>query len=93
MKYFSLSLFLLLFIASCGNYRINFNPDFYVADFQNQSIVNENGIVVYTDTPQFSNFACMSKQKIVELMQHLMQTDLPREDKERIVREVQKIYR
>jgi hypothetical protein len=93
MKYLYTLLFLLLFMASCGNYRIDWRPDFYIADYQTSSIVNENGIRVYADSPQFNDFACLGRSKVIELMQLLMQTDLPREDKERILREVQKVYR
>ncbi len=94
MKISISSLILLLFITlSCGHYEgINFDPDFYVANSLDGTITNERGESVSCYNPSFDNFACMTKSKVVELMQILMTAEIPTDKKELIIEKVRKLY-
>lgn len=93
MNYFLAFVFLSLLLISCGSQRITFNPDFFMPDYRTRSIVNEMGFRVYADEERFNQFACMSHQKVIELMQLLMQTEAPIEDKQKALDQVNKLLK
>jgi len=85
-------LIILLFFISCGTSRIKFDPNFYVASHIDMTIMSETGHIIYAYEPQFSGFACMTKAQIVELMQLLMQTDIPKAEKKLILDKAMKLF-
>lgn len=72
-------LLLLLFFTSCKG--IIFNPDFYVFDRVNKSLVNESGDVLLWESERVDTFACMSEAKIEELKTLLMKQKFNIRDK------------
>jgi len=85
MKLFVISLFLPLIIgASSCTTGIKFDPDWHVGDYQNVAIVNEQGQFVFADESNFNNYACMSEQKVKELVTILSRARIPKQDLIRI---------
>lgn len=70
--------FISLFLLIGCQTGIKWNPDFYVGDYENQAIVNEKGIYVYSDEIEFNNYACLSEEKVLELAEILYRARLPR---------------
>lgn len=77
---------LVILTSSCG--RIKWDPNFFVSDYINSAIVDRNGVVVYTDTPEFNNYACLSIDKIMELNEILIRARLPKNVKRRLKRKL-----
>lgn len=74
-------IFLFWLVSSCGHRGIDFNPDFYVGDYENVSVVNASGIIIYANSPEFNGMACMTEDKVVELMKILRRARIPNKRK------------
>lgn len=79
---------LTIFFASSCQTGIKFNPDFHKATSAEQAIVDERGNRIYSDEPEFDNFACMHKEKIKELAEILKKARIPKEEKEIILKKI-----
>ncbi len=75
---------ILLTFWSCTT-GVTFNPDFHKADHNLMAIVPEKGEPILCEMPRFSDFACMSDEKIKELRALLLKARLPKEDKIKVI--------
>jgi len=72
----------LITIASCGPTGIRFNPEFFISDYENEQLINEQGFTVRCNSPEFNSYVCMHKQKVIELLEILRrQNNLPKEER------------
>ena len=67
--------------SSCTSQGIKWNPDFHKADATSQSLVPEAGEPVYCYEEKFNEYACLHKDKIMELANILTRARLPKQDK------------
>jgi hypothetical protein len=65
---------LTIFCASCTG--LTFNPDAWRANHHLQALISEREDVIYSDEPEFSDFACMHKDKWLELYELLRRNKL-----------------
>jgi hypothetical protein len=79
-------LLLIVVAASCSHEGIDWNPDFYVGDSHNQQIINEEGITIMCDQPEFNKYACLSEDKVKELIEILTNAEIPLALKEKILK-------
>ena len=74
---------LTILLISC-QHGIEFNPDFYIGDYENVSITNEDGKTVYADEPLFNKYACMHEEKVKELKKILSEATISRKAKRKL---------
>ena len=58
------------------------NPDFAIADYENQRIVKEDGTAIYADEIEFNQYACLNKSKIIELNSILRRARIYKQEKD-----------
>ena len=78
----TLMLILTVMVISCQT-GIKFDPQWHNADHLRQSIVyshNGNENQVFTDEPEFDQYACMHINKIQELAEILKRAKIPKEE-------------
>jgi len=85
-----LKISILFLLASCQQ-GIKFHPDFYIGDYQNERIVNENNIEVFSYEESFNDFACMHKTKVKELAEILKRARIPKEVKANSIKYLQSV--
>lgn len=84
-------LFLLVVVLSCGQQGIQFDPQFYKGDYLSESVVNRHGVHIYANDPEFNNLACMSKEKVIELMQILYKARIPKKKRKKILKSIMQL--
>lgn len=72
--------------ASSCTQSIKWDPNFYKASSINESIQDRNENVVMCSEQRFDNFACLHKDKILELAEILERARLPKEDKKQMLK-------
>jgi len=81
-----LSLLIIFFaISSCSGVGIDFDPDFYFPDVENQRLENEKFIKIPFTSNEMNDFACMSSAKLKELKEILNSATIPRKEKNKIL--------
>jgi hypothetical protein len=65
------------FVVSCGSEPVEFNPNIFVGDYENKSLVNEYGERVFCDSPAFNHFGAFSKDQLAELANILAVAEVP----------------
>lgn len=58
--------------------KIDYDPNFYRPDIEQQHLIDRNGVTVNFDQPAMNNFACLTKGKIKELAEILERARLPK---------------
>lgn len=71
-----------LSVSSC--YRPNFDPDFYVGDYESEQIINEDGKIISCNEPELNEFGCMHVDKIKELRRLLDRCQIGSNNKRKI---------
>lgn len=80
-----LMLLQILTILSSCNGRVKFNPNAYRASHELQAIVSASRDVVYCYDERFSEFACMHKDKWVELRRLIQALRMPKRYKRKVL--------
>jgi hypothetical protein len=81
-----LGLLMILSVNSCGSGRPKFDPNAYKANHRFEAIINENQHVVYASDEEFSDFACMHKNKWIELRQFVQMFKIPQDQKDLLIK-------
>lgn len=83
-----LSALMMLLPTSCGH----FEPDFYVGDYENSQLINEDSTVIPCTDPRFNEFGCLHKDQLIELKNILdkCQVTVGRKKKKSIKRKIRK---
>lgn len=76
---------MMLSAGSCDR-RIVFDPDFHKANHNIEAIVSERQDVIYCYEEKFSEFACMSKEKIKELRRLIQDAPMPAKTKSELLK-------
>jgi hypothetical protein len=73
-------------VNSCGSYvPVNFDPIWYVGDYENVGITNRFGQTIPANEPDFNRYACLSDDKLKELIVILREAKIPRRLKEDMI--------
>lgn len=64
-------------VVSCGGKQVEYDPYFFATDHTTQSIVSEDGMTVYADSPEFDSYVCAHHLKISELANILAVAKVP----------------
>lgn len=78
---------LTILLGSCNTdyVDIEFNPDFYIGDYENEQIINELGQTVSASSPIFNSFRCLSEGKVKELADIIARARLPKKIKKKLL--------
>lgn len=57
------------------------------------SIINEDGIEVFSNEPRFDDFACMDKNKWRELREILQDARIPKDVKNNLLNKIDKVLK
>jgi len=78
-------LLMMLLVTSCQT-GISWRPDFFVGDYETETIVNEDGITVYSNEILFNEYGCLHKDQIKELREILRKAKIPKKNDKDISR-------
>jgi hypothetical protein len=70
---------------------VNFDPIWYVGDYENMGITNRFGQTIHADQPEFNKYACLSDDKLKELILILKEAKIPRRTKEEIIKVLENV--
>ena len=76
------------FAISCQTTGVNFNPDFAVLrvdESDDAYLIHENGFSVFQYQEEFQLYGCLSEQKIKELRELLLNAQIPKREKTRLL--------
>ena len=83
---------LMIFLSSSCRSGIKFDPQSYVGDYGTESIINRHGKRVMANEVFFNEFACMHKDKWMELRAILKRAKLPRRTKRILEHKLEGIF-
>lgn len=80
-----------LSVSKCS--RIKFDPDAYKANSSLESIINEAGVEVMCHEAAFDSFACMHKDKWIELRELIQDARIDKGLKLRLLNKLNKVVK